>query len=358
MRQVLVIALPGVGDALLTVPAIRRVKDSWPDAAIDVLVMFRAAEQALQTHPAIRRVIYHDFLKAPVLESLRVVGRLRATRYDASFLGFPANRAEYTLIQWLIGARRRVGHRYGHYGWRNLDFINTRSVREDDALHNVEENLRLAGLVTGEPAAWTGPARLELVLTPEDEQFARQWVESRGLAGRRLVGMHAGTALFKNQVRRRWAPEKFAELGRWFQATWQSPVLLFGGNEESELKATIARGMGGDVHAVSGTTFRQTAALIRHCAMFVSNDSGLMHTAAALQAPCVTIFGPTSPARVRPFHAPHRVVRAGLPCSPCFFYSPHPLTCFAGLDFQCIRDVTVEQVAAAAVDLAREVSGS
>lgn len=355
IRQVLVIALPGVGDALLSIPAIRRIKAACPGAALDVLVMFKAAEQALNTHPLIRKVYFHDFLKAGIADSLKLVGKLRAVRYDASLLAYPSNRFEYNIIQWMIGARLRVGHRYDHCDWRNLNFISTRSVREDNTLHNVEEDLRLVELITGVSAAPTADDRLDMVLTPEDEDFAGQWLESRGLGTARLVGMHAGTAMFKNQVRRRWAPEKFAELGTWFRETRGMPVLIFGGNEETELKETIARHMGTMCHLVSGTAFRQTAALIRRCSLFVSNDSALMHTAAALQVPCVTIFGPTSPARVQPYRAPHRVVRAGLPCSPCFYYSPRPLTCHAHLDFQCIRDVSVDMVCRAAIELAREV---
>jgi heptosyltransferase-2 len=354
MRQVLVLALPGVGDALLTIPAIRRIKTAWPDAVVDVLVMFKAAEQALNTNPLIRKVYFHDFLKARIWDSLRLVGRLRAMKYDASMLAYPSNRSEYNVIQWMIGARRRGGHRYDYFDLRNLNFMSTHAVREDCALHNVEEDLRLADLITGVPVPSSAEDRLDMMLTPEDEAFADQWLQSQGLGGKRLVGMHAGTAMFKNQVRRRWAPEKFAALGKGLHADWGTPVLIFGGNEETELKQTIAEGMGAGCHVVSGTTLRQTAALIRRCSLFVSNDSGLMHMAAALQVPCVTIFGPTSPARVQPYRAPHVVVRAGLPCSPCFFYSPRPLTCFAKLDFQCIRDISVEMVRRAADELARE----
>jgi heptosyltransferase-2 len=356
-RQILVIALPGVGDALLSIPAIRRIKTVWPDAVVDVLVMFKAAEQALMTHPLIRSVLFHDFLKGRISDSLRVVSRLRAIRYDASMLAYPSNRLEYNVIQWMIGARCRVGHRYDHCDLRNLNFIGTNSVREDEGLHNVEEDLRLVELITGVSVPPSCEDRLDLVLEPGDEAFASQWLESRGLGTGRLVGMHAGTAMFKNQIRRRWAPEKFAELAKWFRAGWGAPVLIFGGNEESDLKEMISKSAGGGCHVVSGTTFRQTAALIRRCFLFVSNDSALMHTAAALQVPCVTLFGPTSPARVQPYRAPHRVVRAGLPCSPCFYYSPRPLTCHANLDFQCIRDVSVDSVCRAVVDLAKEIEG-
>jgi lipopolysaccharide heptosyltransferase II len=353
MKQVLVIALPGIGDALLSLPAIRHLHSSWPEAKVDVLVMFDSARQAMETNPLIRHVYFHDFLKSSALDSLRAVGRLRRIRYDASLLVYPSNRAEYNLIQLLIGARLRAGHRYHHCDLRNLNFINSASVREEDALHNVEENIRLASLITGDPTKARPDDRLEITLTPGDQAFAQQWLSDHGMTGT-LVGMHAGTAMFKNQIRRRWAPGCFAELGQQLQREWNATVLLFGGSEETSLKEEIGSAMGGACVNVSGTTFRQTAALIKHCGMFISSDSGLMHTAAAVQTPCVTIFGPTHPAWVRPYRSPHRVVSAKLPCSPCFYYSPRPLTCRMGLDFKCVREVTVEMAFQAALDLARE----
>lgn len=355
MRQVLVIALPGIGDALLALPAIRRIRTAWPDAQVDVLVMFKSAQQAIETSPHIRQVIFHDFLKSGVLASLRKVWELRQARYDASMLVYPSNRSEYNLIQLLIGARRRFGHRYNHCDRRNLNFINRMAVREDDALHNVEENLRLASLMTGCPPGAAPEDRLEIVLPAGDEAFARDWLATRQVNGL-LVGIHAGTAMFKNQIRRRWAPEKFAELGRRLQHDWKATLLLFGGPEEAALKEQIRTLMGGACLSVDNTTFRQTAALMRCCGLFVSSDSSLMHTSAALQVPCVTVFGPTHEAWVRPFRVPHRIVSAHLPCSPCFYYSPRPLTCRAGLDFQCVRDVTVDMVLLAAIDLARTTS--
>lgn len=353
MKQFLVIALPGIGDALLSVPAIRHIHQAWPDSQVDLLVMFKSAQQALETSPMIRRVYFHDFLKSSLVDSLRAVWSLRRIRYDASMLVYPSNRSEYNLIQLLIGAKVRGGHRYHHCDLRNLNFINSASVHEDDTLHNVEENIRLAGLITGASSTVDPDDRLDITLSPEDQDFARQWLAARNLTGT-LMGIHAGTAMFKNQIRRRWAPDRFAQLGQRLQREWNATVLLFGGPEETALKDQIASALGEPCIKVSGTTFRQTAALIKRCSLFVSSDSGLMHTAAAVQTPCVTIFGPTHPSWVRPYRVPHRIVSAGLPCSPCFYYSPRPLTCRMGLDFKCVREVTVDMAFDAALDLARE----
>jgi len=76
-----------------------------------------------------------------------------------------------------------------------------------------------------------------------------------------------------------------------------------------------------------------------------------MHMAAAARVPVVAIFGPTNPAWVRPWGVPHRVVRACESCKPCFRYSPIPMRCIADSDFACLREITVEQVYNACLDL-------
>jgi heptosyltransferase-2 len=96
---------------------------------------------------------------------------------------------------------------------------------------------------------------------------------------------------------------------------------------------------------------RVVAGLMRRCHIFLSNDSGLMHTAAACRMPCVSIFGPTNAVWMRPWNTPCVVVSRRLPCSPCFYYSCRPLLCPAGLNFACMRDLPVDMVYAAVQQL-------
>jgi ADP-heptose:LPS heptosyltransferase len=100
---------------------------------------------------------------------------------------------------------------------------------------------------------------------------------------------------------------------------------------------------------------RQAAALMKKCSLFISNDSGPMHMAAAVGVPTVAIFGPTNPVWVKPWGVKHRIVRLGLPCSPCFRYSPAPLKCAAHIDFACLKDIDVDQVHKACLDLFLEL---
>lgn len=340
IRKILVMCLPGIGDTLLFTPALRSLREHFPQAQIWVLVMFKGSKEVLERNPLVDRVLLWEFIKEGAFRSLKFLLGLRRQRFDISIMAYPANRIEYSLVHLLAGARRRYGHRYNHRDLSSLNVLHGRTIRENDQRHNVEENLallQLLGLDTRRPLS------LELFLSDEDRAFAQRWLDQRQLESGLLIGFHAGTAEFKNQAKRRWAREKFSLLGDALAEEFGAKILIFGGPDEEELKREILRGMSGPGSEVSSTTMRQTAALIERCALFVSNDSALMHTAAAMKVPCVVTFGPTNPKWVYPYGTRYRIVRRELSCSPCFYYSARPLTCDRG-DFACIEEIEVDQV--------------
>ena len=89
----------------------------------------------------------------------------------------------------------------------------------------------------------------------------------------------------------------------------------------------------------------QTSAVMKRCNVFVSNDSALMHIAAALQLKIIGIIGPTNPNYITPWQTENKLVSLNLDCSPCFYYSPKPLTCSReDVKFKCIKELSVELV--------------
>jgi heptosyltransferase-2 len=90
----------------------------------------------------------------------------------------------------------------------------------------------------------------------------------------------------------------------------------------------------------------------------VTNDSALMHVAAAMQTPVVAIFAYTNAKGLYPWRVPHRIVRRHLPCSPCFYYSPRPARCHTNIDYACIRTIEVDEVFTALEDLLSECRAS
>lgn len=173
----------------------------------------------------------------------------------------------------------------------------------------------------------------------------------RGCAAHRVS---CGTALFKNHIRRRWEPNKFAQLAERLTKELGAKVLLFGGPDDADANAIIREKAGEWVIPVEAKNIMDSAAVMRRLNLFVSNDSALMHIAGALELPTVAIFGPTNETYVHPWKTRYKIVHTGIECRPCFVYSPKPLTCYRtnpAEHFLCIRGIEVEQVMSAVKEL-------
>jgi heptosyltransferase-2 len=350
VKQVLVLPLYGIGDVLMTTPAIRNLKEQL-DCEITYLHMFRTTHDILLNNPYIKENIFPPFLETSRLAGIRFLLQFRK-KFDCSINFYPSNRRDYNLAAFIAGSPVRIGHRYIMGDLTELNFLKNRTVREDDSIHNVEENLRLLDFLGIKERK---PYPLEIYLTYEERSFADQWLSWRETyIGNFLIGLHPGTSVFKKHDKRRWSEESFGELINKLSAHWKNSIfLLFGGPEEKPLRESIISSVGDAkrVLSVDSVSVRQAASLMMKCRLFISNDSGPMHIAAAAKVPTVAIFGPTNPAWVRPWGVPHRVVRTCISCSPCFRYSPGPLHCVAFRDFACLQEIAVEQVYSACLDL-------
>ncbi len=336
--------MSGIGDALMFTPSLKIIKEKYPEAVIDALVMFRGAEQFYKEIPEINKVHYHDFINSSIFSSLLFVLRLRG-KYDISFNVYPSNRREYNIINLLIGAGKRAGVDYLRKNFVNLGFLNNERIREDDNLHNVEENVRLV-----EKALDIRSEEIPSLSFPIDksgEIYAAEYLEKIKVdEDDFVVGIHAGCSVLKNHINRRWEPEKFAEVSRNLIDKRNAKILLFGGPDEDELKNNIISQIASDdaLNVKTGNIL-QTAALMKRCNLFLTNDSGLMHIAAALDLNILTILGPTNENYIKPWKARHKIVSLRLDCSPCFYYSPKPLTCYReDVKFKCIRELESEMV--------------
>lgn len=352
--KIIIFALPGIGDALMFSPALRLLRRQFPQARIELLAMFRGVAELYSRNTDVDRVYYRDFLSTNPISSFFFLLNLRRQRFDVSLTVYPSNRWPYSLISFVVGAKKRIGHDYNHVNGRSLNFLNNLRVREDDSLHNVEENRKLVQLAGVASNAGTPP--LTVVLNEEDEAMAKQWISSSGISSDdRLIGFHTGSALFKNHIHKRWSAEKFGELGKVLVQREGAKVLLFGGPEEYAMNESIARLIGPNGIVVKTPTLMSSVAIMKRCAVFVSNDSGLMHIAAGLQLSTVAIFAYTNPAKTSPWKTRTRLIRRDIECSPCFYFSPRSAHCQWTEDrWRCITHVEVDEVYAAVKSLLEE----
>jgi heptosyltransferase-2 len=342
--KILILALSGIGDALMFTPALKLLRQSLPSAQIDALVMFKGTKEIYESNPNLNKVIHFDFLKEGAADSLKFVLGLRK-KYDATINVYPSNRKEYNLINFLIGAKKRVGAEYLRMNSQNLGWLNNVTVLENDKTHNAQTNIKLIEKLLNkkfdeEPA-------MEIYFSDENTKFAEDYFNKNSINENDfIVGFHPGCATLKNHIKRRWEQEKFAELGTKLIKEKKAKVFLFGGPEEEELKSSINKMIDSEnTYVIKTEKFLQSIAIMRRCDVFVTNDSALMHVASALGLKVVAIIGPTNPNYIHPWKTGHNIVSLNLDCAPCFFYSPKPLTCSrTDVKFKCIKELDVEMV--------------
>ena len=342
--KILVIALSGIGDALMFTPALKLLRKNLPDAEIDALVMYRGAKEIFENNQNLNKVIHFNFLGEGSFKSLKFLLQLRK-KYDASIGVYPSNRKEYNLINYLIGAPKRVGAVYLRKNRNNLGFLNNIKVLENDNVHNAITNIKLCEALVGQKFKEEPP--LEYPVPKEEKIAADNYLIDLGISESELViGFHPGCATLKNHDKRRWEPEKFAKLGKKLIEEHSARILIFGGPEEKELKELISSLINSDkVNVVNAESLTKSTAILKRCNLFVTNDSSQMHIAAALGLKVIAIIGPTNQKYIYPWKTEHQIVSLNLDCAPCFLYSPLPLICNRNdVKFKCVKELTVDMV--------------
>lgn len=325
-------------------PALQLLRKALPNARIDAMVMYKGVKSFYERLDEIDTTHYFDFLNSNPVSALKFVLSLRGN-YDASINVYPSNRKEYNVINFLIGAKQRAGVRYLRKDFSNFGFLNNVSFKENDRLHNVEENVLLAERIAGKKFGEI--PRLKFPLTEADEQFADEYLAELKIDGdKRIIGIHAGCSTLKNHIKRRWEPYKFADLIKKLTLEFNLFVMLFGGKEELELNESIKKISGAqEVVIVNTDSLARSAAVMNKCDLFITNDSGLMHIAAALNLKLIPIIGPTNLTYIHPWKVEYSEATLNLECSPCFYYSPKPLTCYReDVKYKCLKDLSVDIV--------------
>lgn len=348
--KILVLALSGIGDALMFTPALTLMRRAVPDARIDAVVMFRGVQEMFLRNRKFTNVYFFDFLNQGFFSALKFLSGLRK-QYDATINVYPSNRKEYNLVNYFLGAAKRAGVKYLRMDLQNLGFLNNVRTEEDDRQHNVLHNIRLCEKLLD--TRFQEEPDLEFPLFDEDRAFARRWLGEMNISDNdTVVGFHPGGSTLKNHINKRWAPEKFAALGKTLSERHGMKVLVFGGREERDVKKAIVSAISSGGLDVQTNNLAHTAAIMQRCNVFVSNDSSLLHVASALKRKTVLIAGPINPNYSHPWNTEYRVVSLHLECSPCFVHSPRPLRCTrTDIQFKCLKELEVDLVYNAVVDL-------
>jgi lipopolysaccharide heptosyltransferase II len=336
-QRILLTRMRFIGDIVLTTPVIRSVRAACPDAHIAYMGE-RDAVSLLEGNPFLDEIIPYDYSRSGVLEQVRVGFLLRERRFDlvVDLFGNPRS----ALLTRLSGAPVRVGpdrrDRGRLYTIRVADDGKPKTAVE---FHN--QYIAAAGIP---PVA----SKTELFLTAEERRDAvsyLRWICGEGKTldpARPIVGIHPGATW----PAKRWLPERFAELADTVRAKLGAHVIITAGPGDAEAVSALGTSAVSAPSILNVLPLRQLAAVISCCSVFVSNDGGPMHIAAALGVPTVGIFGPGEDSIWFPYDpaAGHTPLRKDVPCHPC-----HLDYCNRGGEgyMECMRLLAVNDVLAA-----------
>jgi heptosyltransferase-2 len=322
-KNVLVMQSAFLGDSLLTLPLLRRLKEILPGASVTVLTLektvgiFRGTPWADDVLIDDKRGV-HGGLTGP----WKIADELKCRGFDLAVI--PHRSFRSALIAKLAAIPRRVG-----FDSSAGSFLLTDAVPFSWLMHDLERNLSLTLPLGAGAAPGAGESRY-VAPPPISARIAAL------LPVGRLAGVHPGSAW----ATKRWPAERFVELCRRLKADGFSPVLV-GGPDDRDIGAGIAC-EAGVLDLVGKTDLEELKTLMGRLSLFVTNDSGPMHLAAASGVPVVAIFGATTrELGFFPYGPGHRVVETDLACRPCGLHGSRE--CPEG-HFLCMRLLTVDQV--------------
>ena len=362
VSRILVRGVNWLGDAVMTTPALRRLRELHPGARVTLLMPEKISDLFVG-HSNVDEVATFAAGESP----WRIGRRLLPGRFDLAVV-FP-NSPRSALEVWFTGARRRVGYARS---WRSLFLTDAVPSRVDERpmrKRSVGEIRRLVCTPSGVPVPFPAQAHhiyqyLHLIraiggsaeaceprlhVTDAERAAARARLGTRATT---WIGLNAGA---EYGPAKRWPIDRFIAVGKRLAAEPGCGLILFGGRSDGVLATEIeqavhqAHPVGSLVNVAGKTSLRELCALMSLCRVVLTNDTGPMHVAAAVGASVVVPFGSTSPELTGPGlpgAGHHAFLRSSAPCSPCFLRE-------CPIDFRCMSEIRLDPVTEAVLDALR-----
>lgn len=314
-QRILIRAPNWVGDCVMSMPAVQRLRERFPHAHISLLVK----EQVLD--------LWRENPHLDELIPLGQLGTVAGKQFEMAIL-FP-NSFRVAWEARRAGIPKRVGYA-GHWRRRLLtDIVAGDSWNRPTDIHFVHHFLAFSKYLGGSDKAISP----KITLQPEEIQAIDPLLE--GAQAKRLCAL-APSAEYGPA--KRWLPERFIAAATQIAEKHDMIWVVVGGPNDAELCRPIAEGIGSNVLNLTGkTTLRQLCAVLARCRVLLTNDSGAMHVGYAVGTRVVAIFGSTEPAATGPVGEGHVVVRNKVDCSPCFLRE-------CPIDFRCMKRIEVDEV--------------
>lgn len=336
--KILVRAPNWVGDAVMAIPALQAIRSTHPRDEICVLARPAVAD-LFTAQPFIDRTIRYDFRGAHRgwLGREKLAAQLRVEKFDAAML--LQNAFDAAWLAWRAGIPVRIGYARDARGpllTQAIPVPGENEIPRHESYYYLEL-LRRAGWA-GAVGSELPPVRLQIPGEARDAAESR--LRSAGSAPdawRFAIAPGASYGAAKC-----WPPERFAQVADRLISECGADVIFFGTPEEKEIAGRIRSQMKSrGIFLVGETSMRELAGLFARCAVFIGNDSGAMHVAAAAGIPVVGIFGSTDPEGTRPVTDEFTLIREPVSCSPCFLRR-------CPVDHRCMTRIAADSVFQAA----------
>jgi lipopolysaccharide heptosyltransferase II len=338
-KKILVLNLGGIGDVLLSTPALRSLKKAFPDASLEVVVVPRVAEivKGLEYISAVH------FLRLGwgcLLRNIVTVWSLRARQFDIAInmltLNSYASAQKMRLLLALIRPKQCAGRNTAGRGVF-FDIKIAESILGDTSV--MEYDIALAQAVGAAP----GNRTIDFTVDAEcANRMKALFAAYRISDSDSVVGIHPG-----GRPSRRWPVKNFALLMQKLQQASGCTFIITGDTNERPLARALVKALPQAIDLTGALSIKELGACIQRCRLFISNDTGPMHIAAIVKTPQVALFGPGSLAWYSPSHISERakVIYKKLYCVPC--ERPHCR------HIRCLRRISVDEVLETALGLLR-----
>lgn len=335
--KILVRATNWIGDAVMSIPALWAIRRRWPDAEITILARAAVSQLYEEQDFANRVMSLSGNLKNPIVAE-KESRKLRSERFDCAVLLQNAFSAAW--LAWRAKIPERIGYARDARGMLLTHAIAVPKAGEIPAHESYYylELLKRVGWLDELPKV----EQISLKVNPEMAARAEARIREAGAGGGSRIALAPGASYGSAKC---WFPERFAAVADALVDEFQADVILFGTRSEIEICRRIAEGMRHrPVNLAGQTSMRELPALFSRCQLFLGNDSGAMHVAAAVGLPVVAVFGSTDPEGTAPIAAQKVLVRHAVSCSPCFLRE-------CPIDHRCMTRVPVEDVHGAAAKM-------